>query len=282
MPILLTTKGVLEQVRRLLAMNVGIKGTTGVIAQSERTKTMKTKLEELSDQLQELSDKGFIRPGSSPWGAPVLLPEVAALFGGVLQLVRQLGYFAREWLEHQEARKVSFKIRTHQEEGKQLKDTSLKAMLAIVVVGFDGIQGKPQHDDKGFVDSGCSRYMTGNIAYLSYFKEFDRGYVAFGGVADENQILLKIHRKDNMYSLILKNIVPKESLTCLVVKATLDESMLWHRRLGHINFKNINKLVKDNLGSNTELLEKGIKREYSVARTPQQNGVAERRNRNTH
>nr|GEU99271.1 ribonuclease H-like domain-containing protein [Tanacetum cinerariifolium] len=29
--------------------------------------------------------------------------------------------------------------------------------------------------------------------------------------------------------------------------ATLDESMLWHRRLGHIKFKIINKLVKDNL-----------------------------------
>nr|GFB13535.1 hypothetical protein [Tanacetum cinerariifolium] len=28
--------------------------------------------QELSDQLQELSDKGFIRPSSSPWGAPVL------------------------------------------------------------------------------------------------------------------------------------------------------------------------------------------------------------------
>ncbi|GJS02062.1 putative ribonuclease H-like domain-containing protein [Tanacetum coccineum] len=52
---------------------------------------------------------------------------------------------------------------------------------------------------------------------------------------------------DNMYSFDMKNIVPKESLTCLVAKATLDESMLWHRRLGHINFKNINKLVKDNL-----------------------------------
>ncbi|GKF68582.1 putative ribonuclease H-like domain-containing protein, partial [Tanacetum coccineum] len=38
-----------------------------------------------------------------------------------------------------------------------------------------------------------------------------------------------------------------ETLTCLVAKATSDESMLWHRRLGHINFKNINKLVKDNL-----------------------------------
>ncbi|GJW45545.1 putative ribonuclease H-like domain-containing protein [Tanacetum coccineum] len=64
---------------------------------------------------------------------------------------------------------------------------------------------------------------------------------------DESQILLKIPRKDNMYSFDMKNIVPKESLTCLVAKDTLDESMLWHRRLGHINFKNINKLVKNNL-----------------------------------
>ncbi|GKA00683.1 hypothetical protein Tco_0673348 [Tanacetum coccineum] len=30
------------------------------------------KMKELSDQLKELSDKGFIRPSSSPWGAPVL------------------------------------------------------------------------------------------------------------------------------------------------------------------------------------------------------------------
>ncbi|GJR39601.1 putative ribonuclease H-like domain-containing protein [Tanacetum coccineum] len=156
--------------------------------------------------------------------------------------------------------------------------------------------------------NGCSRHMTGNIAYLSDFKEFDGGYVTFGGGAHggrisgkgtlktgsfdfedvyfvnelnfnifsvsqmcdkmnyvlftnteclvlspnfklpgESQILLKIPRKDNMYSFDMKNIVPKESLTCLVAKATLDESMLWHRRLGHINFKNINKLVKDNL-----------------------------------
>ncbi|GJV14640.1 putative reverse transcriptase domain-containing protein [Tanacetum coccineum] len=30
------------------------------------------KMQELSTQLQELADKGFIRPSSSPWGAPVL------------------------------------------------------------------------------------------------------------------------------------------------------------------------------------------------------------------
>ncbi|GKG17428.1 hypothetical protein Tco_0362385, partial [Tanacetum coccineum] len=53
-------------------------------------------------------------------------------------------------------------------------------------VGFGDLSnliGKPHHDDKGFVDSGCSRHMTNNIAYLSDFKQFDRGYVAFGGGA---------------------------------------------------------------------------------------------------
>ncbi|GKB59979.1 putative ribonuclease H-like domain-containing protein [Tanacetum coccineum] len=168
--------------------------------------------------------------------------------------------------------------------------------------------GHPLKEDQGYVDSGCSRHMTGNMSYLSDFKEFDGGYVTFGGGAkggritgkgtlktgkldfedvyfvkelqfnlfsvsqmcdkknsvlftdtgcfvlspdfkltDESQVLLKVPRKNNMYSVDMKNIVPKESLTCLVAKATLDESMLWHRRLGHINFKNINKLVKDNL-----------------------------------
>ncbi|GJY24824.1 putative ribonuclease H-like domain-containing protein [Tanacetum coccineum] len=141
-------------------------------------------------------------------------------------------------------------------------------------------------EDQGYVDSGCSRHMTGNMSYLSNFKEFDGGYVTFrrgakGGkitgkgtlkmgkldfkdvvlftdtacfvlspdfkLPKESKVLLKVPRKKNMYSIDMKNIVPKESLTCLVAKATLDESMLWHRRIGHVNFKTINKLVKDNL-----------------------------------
>ncbi|GJV69933.1 ribonuclease H-like domain-containing protein [Tanacetum coccineum] len=165
-----------------------------------------------------------------------------------------------------------------------------------------------QLNDKGFVDSGCSRHMTRNIAHLSDFKDLDGGYVTFSGGAydgritgkgtiktdnldfhdvyffkelkfnlfsvsqmcdkknyvlftdseclvlspnfkllDENNILLKIPRQDNMYIFDMKNIVPKDSLTCLVAKDTSKESMLWHRRLGHINFMIINKLVKENL-----------------------------------
>ncbi|GJX40194.1 putative ribonuclease H-like domain-containing protein [Tanacetum coccineum] len=49
-------------------------------------------------------------------------------------------------------------------------------------------RGKPQQDDTRFVNSGCSRHMTGNIAYLSDFKEFDGGYVTFGGGAHGGRI----------------------------------------------------------------------------------------------
>nr|GEU63672.1 hypothetical protein [Tanacetum cinerariifolium] len=65
-------------------------------------------------------------------------------------------------------------------------------------------------------------------------------------LTDESHVLLKVPRKNNMYSVELKNIVPKGGLTCLFEKATSDESKLWHRRLGHLNFKTINKLVKGN------------------------------------
>ncbi|GJV53452.1 putative ribonuclease H-like domain-containing protein [Tanacetum coccineum] len=266
--------------------------------------------------------------------------------------------------------------------------------------------------NKGIVDSGCSRHMTGNKAYLAKFQDFNGGPVAFGGskgyitgkgkiqtgkldfedvcfvkelqhfnlfsvlqicdkknkvlftdseclvlspefkLPDENQVLLKIPRQNNMYSFNLENIVPSGGLACLIAKATIDESNKWHRRLGHVNFKNLNKLVKENLvrGLPSKLFQndhtcvacqkgkqhkasckakavssishtlqllhmdlfgptsvrslnqqtyclvitndfsrfgdviefcglKGIKREYSNARTPQQNGVAKRKNR---
>ncbi|GJV71953.1 ribonuclease H-like domain-containing protein [Tanacetum coccineum] len=121
--------------------------------------------------------------------------------------------------------------------------------------------------NKGIIDSGCSRHMTGNKAYLADFQDYNGGPIAFGGskgyitgkgkiktgkldfedLPDENQILLKVPRQNNMYSFNLENIVPLGGLACLIAKATTDESNLWHRRLGHVNFKNLNRLVKGNL-----------------------------------
>ncbi|GJU25623.1 ribonuclease H-like domain-containing protein [Tanacetum coccineum] len=64
---------------------------------------------------------------------------------------------------------------------------------------------------------------------------------------DENQVLLRVPRQSNMYSFDLRNVVPYGDLTCLFANAIIDESKLWHRRMGHVNFKTMNKLVKGNL-----------------------------------
>nr|GFB63995.1 ribonuclease H-like domain-containing protein [Tanacetum cinerariifolium]GFB64004.1 ribonuclease H-like domain-containing protein [Tanacetum cinerariifolium] len=118
-----------------------------------------------------------------------------------------------------------------------------------------------------------------NVVQGNQYEEIDDGYVAFGGdpkgckitgkdtecvvlspdikLLDESQVLLIVPRKNNMYIVDLKNVAPSGGLTCLFAKATVDESNLWHRRLGHINFKTINKLVKGNLvkGLPTKLFE---------------------------
>nr|GEY21787.1 ribonuclease H-like domain-containing protein [Tanacetum cinerariifolium] len=50
--------------------------------------------------------------------------------------------------------------------------------------------GAPQDalKDQGYFDNGCSRHVTGNISYLTEFKEHDGGYVAFGGGAKGGKI----------------------------------------------------------------------------------------------
>ncbi|GKB20622.1 ribonuclease H-like domain-containing protein, partial [Tanacetum coccineum] len=149
--------------------------------------------------------------------------------------------------------------------------------------GYQKAQDDPQKTlkGKGIVDSGCSRHMTGNKAYLVEYQEFQGGSVVFRELQDfslfsvsqmcdkknkvlftdieclvlspdfklldENQLLLRIPRQNNMYSFNLENTVPTGGLACLIAKATVDESNKWHRRLGHVNFKNLNKLVKGNL-----------------------------------
>ncbi|GJT92617.1 hypothetical protein Tco_1081462 [Tanacetum coccineum] len=71
--------------------------------------------------------------------------------------------------------------------------------------------------------STARRHMIGNISYLTDYEEIDGRFVAFGGnskggkiigkdfkLTDESHVLLKVPRKDNMYSVDLKNVVPQE------------------------------------------------------------------------
>nr|GEV43514.1 putative ribonuclease H-like domain-containing protein [Tanacetum cinerariifolium] len=137
-------------------------------------------------------------------------------------------------------------------------------------------KGNPQHvlKDKGVINSGCLKHMTGNMSYLLILRSLmvdmlplevtqrvmydKKNNVLFTDteclvlspdfkLPDESQVLLRVPRENNMYNVNLKNIVPSGNLTCLFAKSTLDESNHWHRRLRHINFKTMNKLVKGNL-----------------------------------
>nr|GEZ10861.1 hypothetical protein [Tanacetum cinerariifolium] len=157
--------------------------------------------------------------------------------------------------------------------------------------------------------NGCSRHMTGNISYLSEFEPFDGGYVSFGqggckitGIGTIKTSKLEFKNvyfvKDLKYNLFSvsqicdnKNSVLFTDSECIVLGQNFklsdddnmllrtprqhnmylrsaNECMLWHRRLESRN-KEMNDFCS----------QKGIKREFSNARTPQQNGVAERRNR---
>ncbi|GJX71781.1 reverse transcriptase domain-containing protein [Tanacetum coccineum] len=68
----------------------------------------------------------------------------------------------------------------------------LKAVLS-AVKGNKGNTGNPQQDlkDKGVIDSGCSRHMTGNRSYLTDYEEIDGGFVAFGGNSKGGKITRK-------------------------------------------------------------------------------------------
>ncbi|GJY83241.1 putative ribonuclease H-like domain-containing protein [Tanacetum coccineum] len=111
-----------------------------------------------------------------------------------------------------------------------------------------------------------------------------------------------------MYSFNIENIVPSGGLACLIAKATIDESNKWHRRFSWVFFlrtkdetsgilKDFIRQIENQLNQkvktircdngtefkNRDIIEfyrsKGIKKEYSNARTPKQNGVAERKNK---
>nr|GEV52911.1 hypothetical protein [Tanacetum cinerariifolium] len=111
------------------------------------------------------------------------------------------------------------------------------------------INGNPQHalKDKGVIDSGFSRHMTWNMSYLSDFKELNGGYVAFGGNPKGGKI--SGNGIENQLSLKVK-IIKSDNGT---------------------EFKN------NDLHQFCGM--KRIKKEFSVPRTPQQNGIAKRKNR---
>ncbi|GJV57425.1 ribonuclease H-like domain-containing protein [Tanacetum coccineum] len=163
------------------------------------------------------------------------------------------GHFARECrlLRNQEKREKENNRRT-----VTVETPNENALVAQDGVGGvkdtsarDRAVGNPQqkeYKEKGVIDSGCSRHITGNKCYLTEYEDYDGVFVSFGD------------GKGRIYG--------KE-----IGKSTRVHKVKVIRCDNGTEFKNsvMNQFYKI----------KGIKREFSVARTPQQNGVAERRNR---
>nr|GFB11190.1 putative ribonuclease H-like domain-containing protein [Tanacetum cinerariifolium] len=64
---------------------------------------------------------------------------------------------------------------------------------------------------------------------------------------NESQVVLRIPRQRDLYTFNISDLQPEQSITCLVAKASLDESTRWHKRMAPVNFKTINKLAKEGL-----------------------------------
>ncbi|GJT74935.1 retrovirus-related pol polyprotein from transposon TNT 1-94 [Tanacetum coccineum] len=138
------------------------------------------------------------------------------------------------------------------------------------------------------VDSGCSKYMTGNLKLISNFVEKFIGTVKFGndqiapilGYGDLGNDLLTGSRGTNLYSITLQE-TSTPTLICLMAKATSLQAWLWHRRLLHLNFDTINlpskndivtglpklKFVKDHFCSSCEL-RKAKRKSFHTKTTP--------------
>ncbi|GKB91172.1 hypothetical protein Tco_0963444 [Tanacetum coccineum] len=102
---------------------------------------------------------------------------------------------------------------------------------------LDGNPHQKEYKQKGVIDSGCSRHMTGNKCFLFEYEDCDGGLVCFGDgkgkiigkdfkLPNVSQVMLTVPKKDNIYSVDLKDIVPTKGLTCLIAKAIIDESNL--------------------------------------------------------
>ncbi|GKD11726.1 putative ribonuclease H-like domain-containing protein, partial [Tanacetum coccineum] len=108
--------------------------------------------------------------------------------------------------------------------------------------------------------SGKGKIKTGSLDFddVYFCKELKYNMFSVSQICDKKNNVLFTDTEclvlysdfkllDESHSVDLKSVVPTRGLTCLIAKATVDESNTWHRRLRHINFKTMNKLVEGNL-----------------------------------
>ncbi|GJV01353.1 uncharacterized mitochondrial protein-like protein [Tanacetum coccineum] len=139
--------------------------------------------------------------------------------------------------------KIEKKTRVNIVKGKNVNTVGPKAVVntakpKAVLNAVKGNHDNQDLDEKGVIDSGCSRHMTGNMSYLINSEEIDGGYVAFGGNPKGGKITGS-------------GTIKTGGLTCPLAKDTSDESNLGLEAWTH-KFKTTKKLVKEICKARTE------------------------------
>ncbi|GJR90831.1 ribonuclease H-like domain-containing protein [Tanacetum coccineum] len=148
-----------------------------------------------------------------------------------------------------------------------------KGANAIKASACSGNPQQKEYKEKGVIDSGSSRHITGNKCYLTEYKDYDGGFVSFG---DGKGIISGKGKGSNTKPPVFFLATKDKTSVILKTFITEIENKLDHK-VKVIRCDNGTEFKNSVMNQFCEI--KGIKREFSVARTPQQNGVAERRNR---
>ncbi|GKA25536.1 retrovirus-related pol polyprotein from transposon TNT 1-94 [Tanacetum coccineum] len=143
--------------------------------------------------------------------------------------------------------KTRFSVKTVQ--SKSLDITHVVSKTKIVAVTPLSVKNKVVQIVLWIVDSGSSKRMTGDRSLLKFFVEKFMGTVRFRN--DHFAAITSygdyVHdRESNWYTISIPDMAAS-SPVCLMSKATLTKSWLWHRRLSHLNFGTINDLTKHDL-----------------------------------
>nr|GEV85306.1 putative ribonuclease H-like domain-containing protein [Tanacetum cinerariifolium] len=97
----------------------------------------------------------------------------------------------------------------------------VQVLVVSAAQGKQGTWGNPQLalQDKGVIDSGCSRHMTGNMSYLSDFEELNGGYVAFESNLKGGKITATKDETTPIFTTFLTGLENQLSLKVKVIRS---------------------------------------------------------------
>ncbi|KAJ9542881.1 hypothetical protein OSB04_029387 [Centaurea solstitialis] len=191
---------------------------------------------------------------------------------------------------------------------KSRKKRSTKRNVKKLDFSMKHANSKLSASHKWYLDSGCSKHMTGRKELLSNYREEYGGSVKFGNnelspvvghgdivckditinnvahVEGLNHNLFSIGkfcdkdlevnfnkrrcavrtewgrellvgtRKTNLYTIKLRHMLAKKS-QCLITQKSSHQFLLWHRRLSHLNYRYLDRLVKERLVSGIPMIK---------------------------